>query len=147
MLDKIPLPLLGSVDTDMKNTQQHCFYVQGPRTILPDASYYKPEMAQQKEMILGIWTNIAKMIIAKTDLTPEQQEKYIENTLAFDAIIAPLVKTSEEWSEYIKMYNPMKATKVASLLKPVKFKQILKDLFGIVPETVIVTDRKTKSNE
>ena len=68
MLNKIPLPLLGSVDTDMKNTQQHCFYIQGPRTILPDASYYKPEMAQQKEMILGIWTNIAKMIIAKTDL-------------------------------------------------------------------------------
>ena len=124
----------------MKNTQQHCFYIQGPRTILPDASYYKPEMAQQKEMILGMWTNIAKMIIAKTNLTPEQQEKYIQNTLAFDAIIAPLVKTSEEWSEYVNMYNPMKVSKVASLVKPLNFKAILKDIFGFVPETIIVAE-------
>ena len=146
VLNKIPLPLVGSVDTDMKNTQQHCFYIQGPRTILPDASYYKPEMAQQKEMILGIWTNIAKMIIAKTDLSAEEQEKYIEKALAFDAIIAPLVKTSEEWSEYVKMYNPMKTSKVASLVKPLNLKSILKDLFGFVPETIIVSEPRFIKN-
>ena len=140
MLQRIPLPFRVSVDTDMKNTQQHCVCVQGPSVILPDASYYKPEMAQQKEMLLGIWTNIAKMILAKTDLSEEDQAKYIENTLAFDALIGSLVKTSEEWSEYVKMYNPMKVSKVASFLKTVNFKRILKDLFGFVPETIIVTE-------
>ena len=146
MLKKIPLPFKIAVDTDMKNTKQHLVYVQGPRVILPDASYYKEEMAQQKQMILGVWTNIASMILAKSDLSAEDQAKYLQDTLAFDEILGGLVKTSEEWSEYVEMYNPMKATKVASLLKPVKFKQILKDLFDLVPETVVVTEPRFFKN-
>ena len=65
----------------MKNTKQHCVALQGPSVILPDASYYKEEMKAQKDMILGIWTNIAKMIISKSDLNEEEQAKYIEDTL------------------------------------------------------------------
>ena len=140
LLKKIPLPIKISVDTDMKNTSRHLVYVQGPSVILPDASYYKPEMEPQKQMILGIWTNVAKMVISKTDLSQEDQEKYINDALQFDSLLGNLVKTSEEWSEYIKMYNPMKATKVASLVKTIKFKDILKDLFNLVPETIIVAE-------
>ena len=140
MLKKLPLPFKVMVETDMKNTKQHCVMLQGPSVILPDASYYKPGMEQQKEMILGIWTNVARMILAKSDKTEEEQAKYIEDTLKFDALLANLVKTSEEWSEYVKMYNPMKVSKVASLLKTVKAKDIFKDLFGLVPETIIVTE-------
>ena len=140
LLKKIPLPIKISVDTDMKNTSRHLVYVQGPNVILPDASYYKPEMEPQRQMILGIWTNVAKMVISKTDLSQEDQEKYINDALQFDALLGNLVKTSEEWSEYIKMYNPMKATKVASLVKTIKFKNILKDLFNVVPETIIVAE-------
>lgn len=68
-------------------------------------------MAQQKEMLLGIWTNMAKMIMAKTNLSLEDQNKYIEDTLVFDEILGRLVKTSEEWSKYVEMYNPMKVSK------------------------------------
>ena len=103
-------------------------------------------MAQQKEMILGMWTNIAKMIIAKTDLTEEQQAKYIEDTLAFDAVLGSLVKTSEEWSEYVQMYNPTKTSKVVSLLKPLNFKTILKDLFNLIPEIIIVAEPRYIKN-
>ena len=140
MLKGISLPFKVMVETDMKNTKQHCVFIQGPSVILPDASYYKPEMEQQKQMILGIWTNVAKMVLSKSDLTLEQQEKYLQDTLTFDALLGNLVKTSEEWSEYIKMYNPMKATKVSSFLKTINFKKVLKDLFDIVPETIIVTE-------
>ena len=145
-LKKIPLPFRISVDTDMKNTLVHCVNIQGPGVILPDASYYKPEMEAQKQMILGIWTNVAKMVIAKTDLSEEDQNLYIEDTLKFDALLGSLVKTSEEWSEYVKMYNPMKVSKVSSLLKTLKFKTILKDLFGFVPETIIVTEPRYFKN-
>ena len=138
-LNKLPLPFSVAVETDMKDTKQHAVYVQGPSVILPDASYYKDEMAQQKEMILGIWANVARTVMAKTDLSPEEQNKYIEDALAFDALLGKLVKTSEEWSEYVAMYNPTKTSKVTSLLKPVNFKTVLKDLFGLVPETIIVT--------
>ena len=146
MLNKIPLPFKVLVETDMKNTKQHCVMIQGPSVILPDASYYKPEMEQQKQMILGIWTNVVTMVLAKTDLTPEEQAKYLEDTLKFDELLGSLVKTSEEWSEYVKIYNPVKLPKVASLLKTVKTKDIFKDLFGILPEVVIISEPRYFKN-
>ena len=140
ILKGLPLPFKVLVETDMKDTKKHCVCIQGPSVILPDASYYKPEMAPQKEMILGIWTNIARMIMAKTDLSEEEQNKYIEDTLAFDAILGGLVKTSEEWSEYVKMYNPISVSEVSTYLEPLQFNVILNDLFNCVPETIIVTE-------
>ena len=139
-LNQIPLPFRVSVDTDMMDTKKHCVAVQGPSVILPDASYYKPEMAQQKEMIMGIWAASTQAILAKTDLSAIDQAKYLEDTIAFDALLASLVKTNEEWSEYIKSYNPMKETEVASMIAPVNFEVILSDLFGMVPETIIVSE-------
>ena len=146
MLNQIPLPFKVLVETDMKNTKQHCVMVQGPSVILPDASYYKPEMEQQKQMILGIWTNVATMVLSKTDLTTEEQAKYLEDTLKFDELLGNLVKTSEEWSEYVKIYNPAKLSKVTSLLKTVKVKEIFKDLFDTLPEVVIVTEPRYFKN-
>ena len=45
----IPTPINVMVETDMKNTKQHLVYIQGASVILPDATYYRPEMAAQKE--------------------------------------------------------------------------------------------------
>jgi len=139
-LHGIPTPLNIGVETDMKNTKQRLVYLQGAGVILPDASYYKPEMAPQKEQILGIWTNVAKMVMTKTDLTPEDQEKYVNDTLAFDEILGGLVKTSEEWSKYVEMYNPMDTDKVSEMLSTIDFASILTELFGHVPATVVVTE-------
>ena len=136
----IPTPINVGVETDMKNTKQHLVYLQGPGVILPDASYYKPEMEAQKTQILGIWANVAKMVMAQTDLSPEDQEKYVADALAFDAILGSLVKTSEEWSRYVEMYNPMEEGKVAEMLSTIDFGAILTDLFGHVPATVVVTE-------
>ena len=139
-LGGIPTPINIGVETDMKNTKQRLVYIQGAGVILPDASYYKPEMAPQKEQILGIWQNVAKMVMTKTDLSLEDQEKYVSDALAFDAILGGLVKTSEEWSRYVEMYNPMPESEVASMLSTLDFGAVLTDLFGRVPETVVVTE-------
>ena len=139
-LKGIPTPINISVDTDMKNTKQRLVYIQGPTVILPDASYYKPEMASQKEQILGLWTNVAKTVMAKTDLSPEDQDLYVKDTLAFDEIIAGLVKTREEWSKYVEMYNPMGTDEVSGMLSTIDFKVILNDLFEHVPQTIVVTE-------
>ena len=136
----IPVPFDLGADTDMKNTKQRLAYLQGARVILPDATYYRPEMAAQKEQLIGLWTNATKMLMTKTDLSPEDQEKYVGDTLAFDEILAGLVKTNEEWSKYVEMYNPMPIDDVAGMLSTVDFKAILNDLFGRVPETIVVTE-------
>ena len=94
MFNQLPLPFQIMVETDMKNTKKHCVCIQGPSVILPDASYYKEEMAQQKEMLLGIWTNMAKMIMAKTNLSLEDQNKYIEDMMGYDEdLVAHLMIT------------------------------------------------------
>lgn len=139
-LKGIPLPVNIGVDTDMKNTLRRLAYIQGAGVILPDASYYKSEMAAQKEQLLGIWTNVAKAVMAKTDLSPEVQEQYVNDALAFDAILGGLVKTQEEWSRYIEMYNPMETSAVCQMISTVDFGAVLKDLFGFVPDTVVVTE-------
>jgi len=139
-LKGIPTPINVGVETDMKNTKQHLVYIQGAGVILPDASYYKPEMEAQKTQILGIWASVAKAVMAKTDLSPEAQEQYVNDALAFDAILGGLVKTSEEWSRYVEMYNPMDTAKVSEMLSTIDFGGILKDMFGQIPETVVVTE-------
>jgi putative endopeptidase len=142
----IPTPLNIGVDTAMKNTKQHLVYIQGAGVILPDASYYKPEMAEQKAQILGIWTNVAKMVMAKTDLAPEAQEQYVNDALAFDDVLGGLVKTSEEWSRYVEMYNPMEEGRVSDMLSTLDFDAVLNDLFGHVPATVVVTEPRYFEN-
>ncbi len=139
-LSGIPTPINIGVETDMKNTKQHLVYLQGASVILPDTTYYKPEMAAQKEQILGIWTGVAKSVLAQTDLSPEAQEQYVADALAFDAIIAGLAKSREEWSRYVEMYNPMDTSAAADMLSTIDFGTILTDLFGHVPATVVVTE-------
>lgn len=140
VLSGMPLPLEISVETDMKNTKVHGVNFQGPGVILPDASYYKPEMAPQKEALLGIWSAMAQAVLAKSDLSEEAQAQYIQDTLAFDAILGGLVKSQEEWSEYIKAYNPRKTSTVCKMVAPIDLKGLLKDLFGKVPEKVGVSE-------
>ena len=140
MIRGIPTPFNISVDTDMKNSKQHLVYIQGAGVILPDATYYRPEMAAQKEQLLGLWTATTKAVMSKTDLSPEEQDKYVADTLAFDEILAGLVKTNEEWSKYVEMYNPMPEGDVAGMLSTVNLDAILSDLFGSVPSTIVVTE-------
>ncbi len=138
VLDGIALPFDLSVNPDMKDTKHYLIYIGGPRTILPDVTYYKNE--QQKQAILGLWKNMATMVMAYSPLTKEEQAKYIEDTIKFDAIIATLVKSSQEWSEYTKLYNPTSTRRVASLVKPIKFRRLLSKLVDEVPETISVAD-------
>ena len=136
----MPLPLRIGVLTDMKNSKQSLVHIQGPGVILPDASYYKPEMEATKQQILGIWASVAKAVLAQTDLSAEDQEKYLADTLAFDAMLGGLVKTSEEWSNYIAIYNPMPIDEVSNMLSTIDFGKILTDLFGHIPQTIVVTE-------
>ncbi|MBR2984032.1 MAG: M13 family metallopeptidase [Clostridia bacterium] len=139
-LKGIPTPIYVDVDTDMKDSSRHLAYVVGANVILPDASYYKPEREAQKVSLLGMWSKFAKEILAKTNLTAEEQEVYIKDTLAFDEILGSLVKTREEWSRYIESYNPFEKEKVAEMVNTIDFDAILKDLFGHIPSTIVVTE-------
>lgn len=139
LLQGTALPFVFSVDANMKDTRHHAIMIGGPSVILPDTTYYKEGMEAQKNALLGVWSNMVSAMLKLTSLTEEQQAQYVQDALAFDAVLATLVKSSEEWSDYPAMYNPMKVSRVASLLKPLKFKEMLIELFGEnLPEEIIV---------
>ena len=134
-----PLPFNFWVDTDLKDSNKHALFLSGPSTILPDTTMYNPANPN-KDMLLNMWKAFAAQALSFSELSKEEQALYLEDTIAFDAIVATLVKSREEWSEYTKMYNPYKINKVNRLLAPIKIKRIFKQLFGYIPEVVIVAD-------
>ena len=145
VLNDYPLPFDFSVEVDMKDSNKHCLMMTGPGTILPDTTMYNPANPN-KDMMLNMWKSIAAQALSFTDLSDEDKELYLNDALAFDAIIATLVKSSEEWSEYVKIYNPYKVNKVNRLLAPIKFKKVLKQLFNDVPSVIIVADPRFLEN-
>ena len=140
MFKGIALPISIAVEPNMKDTTHHCVMIQGPSVILPDASYYAEGKEQQKEQLLQLWSGFAKQVLAKAGHSEDEIEDLIEDTLEFDALIAKYVKTREEWSEYTKMYNPMRTGRVAGMVKPLNLRRLLSDLFDHVPDEIIVAD-------
>lgn len=140
LLTGIPLPFTFNVDANMKDTAHHAILLGGPSVILPDTTYYKEGMETQKEALLNIWSQMVSKLLDYTNLTDDQKKNYIQDALQFDSILATLVKSSEEWSEYTKIYNPMKLSKVVSSLKPISFKKLLIDIFHNVPNEIIVME-------
>ena len=136
-----PLPFTLSVEADMKDTSRHAVTLAGPRTILPDTTYYAPEMAAQRKALLGVWTGMAKRLLAFTDLKPRAQARYLKDAVAFDAVVATLVKSSEEWSDYPDTYHPMPTARAAKLLRPLDLPALLAELFpGAEIGTVVVQE-------
>ena len=144
ILKGIEMPLNIDVDANMKDTTHHCVMIQGPSTILPDVSYYQNE--QQRDALLNMWSGFTKQVLAIAGHSDEEIDTMIKDTLAFDALVAKYVKSSEEWSEYTKMYNPMKTSRVAGMVKPLNLKKLLTDLFGFVPEEIIVAEPRYFKN-
>lgn len=140
------LPFKVSVDDDMKDTAHYCVMLYGPDIILPDTVYYQEPMAAQKKVIIGFFTDMIKPIMAMTGLSKKKQAQYIKDALAFDEILATLVKSREEWSEYTKCYNPMTVSTVNSLLRPLNFKGCVSSLFGDDVKKVIVAEPRYFKN-
>jgi len=136
----IAMPIDISVSPNMTDTSRHCVMIQGPSVILPDASYYAEGREQQRDQLLTLWSGFARQILAHAGHGEEEIDALMGDTLAFDALVAKFVKTKEEWSEYVKMYNPMRTGRVAGMVKPLNLKKLLLDLLGTVPEEIIVTE-------
>ena len=142
----IALPVDIAVTPNMTDTTHHCVMIQGPSVILPDASYYAEGREQQREQLLSLWSGFARQILAQAGHDAEEADALLADTLAFDALVAKYVKTREEWSEYVKMYNPMKTGRVAGMVKPLNLKKLLEDLLGVIPEEIIVAEPRFFKN-
>ncbi len=136
----VDLPLRMEVGADMQDASRNSFLVMGPEIILPDTPYYAEDNPAGKQL-LAVYADMAARMLAFTPLSGEEQKAYLEDALAFDALIAKKVKSRLEWSEYFKCHNPMSADEVAACAAPFDIKKLLRELYGEnAPSTLIVYD-------
>ena len=142
VLHDTPLPVEVGVDADMKDATKHSFIALGPSIILPDTTYYE-EGNESGKKLLSVYADMAAKLLKYTPLTEDEQKTFLEDTLAFDKLIAKKVKSQLEWSEYYKNYNPMPVDEFASYVAPFDIKRVLKEMYGDkTPDTIIVYDPK-----
>ena len=142
LVEGVDLPIRMEVTADMADATKHAFIVVGPEIILPDTTYYAEDNPAGKQL-LGIWADMADQVLAFTPLSPEEQKEYLDDALAFDALVAKKVKSQLEWSEYYKCHNPMAVEEVAAQVAPFDIQKLLKDLYGeSAPTTLVVYDPK-----
>ena len=141
-LKGIDLPLRMAVEADMQDATKNSFIVLGPDIILPDTSYYADDNPAGRQL-LAIYADMAAKVLAYTPLSEEEQKRYLDDTLAYDALIAKKVKSQLEWAEYYKCHNPMSTDEVALCAAPFDIRRFLGDLYGEkAPDTLIVYDPK-----
>ena len=141
-LQGLSLPIDMDVDVDMADATKHSFLLTGPAIILPDTPFYE-EGNEKGKKLLGVYKDMAEKILKFSPLSEDEQKTFLEDTLAYDALIAGKVKSQLEWSEYYKNHNPMDVDEVAACVAPFDIKKLLTDLYGDnAPKVLIAYDPK-----
>ena len=82
-------------------------WADGPGTILPDTTYYAEDHPQKADL-LAKWRKTQEDLLAKFDFAEEEIKDLLDKVLELDAVFAQYVLSSEESSEYAKLYHPYK---------------------------------------
>ena len=141
-LQGLSLPIDMDVDVDMADATKHSFLLTGPAIILPDTPFYE-EGNESGKKLLGVYKDMAEKILKFSPLSEDEQKTFLEDTIAYDALIAKKVKSQLEWSEYYKNHNPMDVDEVAACVAPFDIKKLLTDLYSDnAPKVLIAYDPK-----
>lgn len=136
----LPSPVSFDIDADMKNATVYALFVSSPSLILPDKSYYEPAKKDQHDQLMKLWAAMVKELLLKLDYTEEQAAQLIKEAQAFDALLAPNVKSAEEAADYSKMYNPQTVAELAASTDQLDLAAVIKQLVGATPDKVIVME-------
>ena len=141
LIFKAAIPFRLSVDADFNDSTKYALCMMGLGTILPDTTYYQNEQVAQQ--LFAIYSQMASFALSKTDLSKEEQEQYLKDTLEVDKNLAKIVKSRVEWADITKMNNPMPIEEVQKCLGNIDFTGLLKEvLVDKVPNQLIVLDKR-----
>lgn len=137
-LDKLAgVPFGFYVDADMKNTKVNVLQFGGPGLFLPDTTTYKTEAASK---LLDVLKKQTIKLLTMAGVSEEQASDYADKAIAYDAKLAKVVKSSEEWADYPATYNPMKMDDFVKKFNNFKIDYFIKETFGELPDRVINTE-------
>lgn len=134
-------PVSFDIDADMKNATVYALFAAAPGLILPEKSYYAKDNSQGPQL-LKMWALMTKKLLQKVGYSEEAADDLIDDTIQFDSLLVPHVKSAEENADYSKMYNPQNFTEFAAHTTQLDLGTTIKQLIGAQPEKVIVTEPK-----
>ncbi|CAM3153067.1 oligopeptidase O2. Metallo peptidase. MEROPS family M13 [Lactobacillus bombicola] len=131
------LPFGFDVEPDMKNTKVNVLYFAGPGTFLPDTTTYQTADAPK---LLTILQQQSVKLLQMAGIAEDEAQKYAAAAIEFDAKLAKVVKSSEEWADYPATYNPMAIADFEDKFSEFKIQYYLKEVIGEEPERIIVEE-------
>lgn len=137
--DGLPLPFSLDVDADMKNTKINALFAQAPGTILPDKTYYD-EGNESGPKLLAVYGQMMTQLLQLTGYKADEAQQIVDDTLKFDRLIVPWVKSAEESADYSKMYNPRAFKDFANDSKYLDLAAITYSVINGNPEIVILPE-------
>ena len=134
------LPFSFGTSIDSKDATKYCLTISSPSLILPDTTMYGTDGGNA---LLGIYKSMIKTILDKVGI--KDGDDLIAKTISFDERLSKIVKSNEEWADYIKSYNPYDISKACSLLDW-NLKDFIYARFGKLPKQIIVADPRFLDN-
>ncbi|MGT2785648.1 M13 family metallopeptidase [Streptococcus merionis] len=140
-MDGKPNLLPFGVSPDFMDAQTNVLWAQAPGTILPDTTYYAEEHPQKAEL-LAKWRETQEALLPKFGFSEAEIKDMLDKTLDLDARIAQYVLSSEESSEYAKLYHPYDWADFVKLVPELPLDAIFTTILGQIPDKVIVPEER-----
>lgn len=129
------------VSPDFKNAQLNVLWAQAVGTILPDTSYYAADNDKGKEL-LAIWRRSQEELLPQFGFSVQDIKDMLDKIIELDAKIAQYVLSSEESSEYAKLYHPYDWADFIQLAPELPLNIIFDKILGQEPDKVIVPEER-----
>ncbi|WP_282801507.1 M13 family metallopeptidase [Secundilactobacillus kimchicus] len=139
ILSGLPTPFSLDIDSDMKNSKIYALFASGPRLFLPDKTYYS-EGNQAAAQLMPIFTDMSERLLQLANYPADSAKEIVDQAKQFDQLIAPHVKSAEEFADYSKMYNPRSLQETANSTNQLDLKQAIITLVGATPEKIITQE-------
>ncbi|MDX9691868.1 MAG: hypothetical protein RBT45_05370, partial [Acholeplasmataceae bacterium] len=97
-LDGIETPFGFSIMQDFMNSNNQVLYFGASSLFLPDTSYYKDE--KTKTQLINLFTTTTTQLLTLYGFNKEDIDMYLNEALAFDALLVPVTKSSVERADY-----------------------------------------------
>ncbi|WP_334332044.1 M13 family metallopeptidase [Companilactobacillus sp. HBUAS59544] len=143
--DGFSLPIDLGIDADMKDTAKNVVYINGAGLILPDKTYYAEDNESGKQL-LAKYADVASRLLSMIGYKLDEAKEIVSKALEFDKSLVPIVKSSEEWADYTKVYNPMDFDEFVKKSDVLDLKSLVVDSINDTPEKVIITEPRYLDN-
>lgn len=129
------------ISPDFMDAQTNVLWAYAWSTILPDTTYYAEDHPQKAEL-LAKWRECQEALLPHFGFSAEEITDMLDKMLDLDARVAQYVLSSEESSEYAKLYHPYSWEDFKALAPELPLEDFFKGVLGQVPDKVIVPEKR-----